>query len=148
MHLLQLGLTHIWRPWKLSNFKDPSPILFIYVQNSSTPLILDVQFQINPSSPNDDQSTKRKYNPRMTIICYQVLPSGFDFNINPLILSGFPKTSSHFSEASLLYLLLCGFTLLCEKLSQYIKKCLLFIISPSFSTLFTISLFCFHNLKT
>ena len=27
-------------------------------------------------SPNDKQSIKRKHNPRMTIICYQVLPSG------------------------------------------------------------------------
>ena len=27
-----------------------------------------------PPSPNDSQSIKRKYNPRMTIICYQVLP--------------------------------------------------------------------------
>ena len=29
-----------------------------------------------PPSPYDKQSIKRKYNPRMTIICYQVLPSG------------------------------------------------------------------------
>ena len=27
-------------------------------------------------SPNDNQSIKRKRNPRMTIICYQDLPSG------------------------------------------------------------------------
>ena len=29
-----------------------------------------------PPSPNDIQSIKRKNNPRMAIICYQVLPSG------------------------------------------------------------------------
>ena len=27
-------------------------------------------------SPNDNQSIKRKHNPRMTVICYQVLPAG------------------------------------------------------------------------
>ena len=32
---------------------------------------MDFQFQTNPSSsPNDNQSTKRKH-PRMTIVCYQ-----------------------------------------------------------------------------
>ena len=51
-------------------------------KNSSTPLTLDVQFQTNsPSlsfclSPNDNQSIKRKHNPRITIICYQALPLG------------------------------------------------------------------------
>ena len=29
-----------------------------------------------PHSPNDNQSVKRKHNPRMTIVCYLVLPSG------------------------------------------------------------------------
>ena len=75
-----LGMIHIWRPWKLSNFQDPLPHLSIYVQTSSTALTLDVQFQITPhppfSSSNDNQSIKRKHNPSMTIIYYQVLPSG------------------------------------------------------------------------
>ena len=31
-----------------------------------------------PPSANDNQSTERKHNPRMTIICYQVVP-GFRF---------------------------------------------------------------------
>ena len=37
-------------------------------------------------SPNDNQSIKRKHNPRMTMICYQVFPSGrlFFFSINSL----------------------------------------------------------------
>ena len=65
--VFSLGMIHIWGPWKLS----------IYVQYSSTPLTLDIQFQANPPpSPNDNQSIKRKHNPRMTIICYQALPSG------------------------------------------------------------------------
>ena len=29
-----------------------------------------------PPFPNDNQSIKRKHNPRMTIICYQVFSSG------------------------------------------------------------------------
>ena len=45
------GTIHIWRPWKLSNFQDPPPSLSTYVQNSSTPLTLDVQFQTNPPPP-------------------------------------------------------------------------------------------------
>ena len=40
-----LEMIHIWRPLKLSNFQDPPPPLSIYVQNSSTPLTLDAQFQ-------------------------------------------------------------------------------------------------------
>ena len=40
-------MIHIWRPWKLSNFQDPPPLLSIYVQNSPTPLTLDAQFQVN-----------------------------------------------------------------------------------------------------
>ena len=32
---------------------------------------------IPPLSPNYSQSIKRKHDPRMTVICYQVLPSGW-----------------------------------------------------------------------
>ena len=55
--------------------------LSIYVQNSSTPLTLDVEFQTNPLplqkiiSQLKEKSIKRKHNPRMTIICYQILSS-------------------------------------------------------------------------
>ena len=38
----------IWHPWKLFNFQYPHSPLSIYVQNSSTLLTLDVQFQTNP----------------------------------------------------------------------------------------------------
>ena len=83
-----LGTIHIWRPWELSNFQDPPPSLSSYVQCSSIPLTLDVQFQTNPLSlslsSNDNQSIKRKHNPRMTIR-YQVFPSGrLFFSINSL----------------------------------------------------------------
>ena len=67
---------------KIVPFSRPPPPLSSYVQNSFTPLTLDAQFQTNLSphphslTPNDNQSIKRKHNPRMTIICYQVFPSG------------------------------------------------------------------------
>ena len=100
-------MIHIWPPWKLLNFQDAPTPSSIYVQTLFTLLTLDVQFQTNPSSPNDNQSIKRKHNPRINIICYQVLPSGrlsfsaFVFSINSVILSGFPLTSFHLVEASL-----------------------------------------------
>ena len=68
-----LGMTRKWRPWTFSSFQDPPSPLSIYVQNSSTPLTLNVQLQTNqppppPLTPNDNQSIKK----RMTIICYYV----------------------------------------------------------------------------
>ena len=48
--------------------------LSIYVQNSSTPLTLDVQFQMNSPLPKDNQSIKRKHNQLINL----VWPS-FDF---------------------------------------------------------------------
>ena len=56
-------------------FNTSQPSLSIYFQNSLTPFTFHDQFQVNTPSPNDDQSFKRKHNPSMTIICYQVLPS-------------------------------------------------------------------------
>ena len=64
---------------KIVQFPRRPPPLLSYVQNSSTPLTLDVQFETNlsplPPSPNENQSIKRKHNPRIAIICYQVFPS-------------------------------------------------------------------------
>ena len=39
-------------------------------------LDLEPPISNEPPSPNDNQSFKRKHNPRMTIVCYQVLPPG------------------------------------------------------------------------
>ena len=47
-------------------FKTPPTPLSIYVQNSSTPLTLDVQFQTNLPCPNDNQL--KQTNPGMTIM--------------------------------------------------------------------------------
>ena len=55
-------------------------------------------------SPNDNQSIKRKHNPRMTIICYQVrsfLQVGFCFQYQLSNLSGFLLTSFHLALANL-----------------------------------------------
>ena len=110
----------------------PPPPLSIYLQNSFPPLTLDVHFQTQPPPPpssNDNQSVKRKHNPRMTIICYQVLLSGrlSFFSLCSLILHGFPLTSFHLPEASLsafswLYTLVCAFVQKYHKLS-FIYNC-------------------------
>ena len=39
LKLVTLGMIHIWRPWQLSNFQYAPPLLSIYVQNVSTPLV-------------------------------------------------------------------------------------------------------------
>ena len=82
-HFFSLNICVEYFPWKLSNFQDPPPpcpttskIL------PPVPLTLDIQFQANhpsppppplpplppppplPPSPNDNQSIKRKHNPR------------------------------------------------------------------------------------
>ena len=80
---------------KIIQFLRPPPPLSIYVPNSSTPLTLDVQFQMNSPPPNpppphptpsiylspiDSQSIKRKPNRRMTIyITRPFLQVGFCF---------------------------------------------------------------------
>ena len=116
---------------KLSNFQDPHPSCPSTSKILPPPLTLDVQFQANSPSSNDNQSIKRKHNPRMNdyyMLSGPSFRSAFVFSINPLILYGFPSSSFHLAEASLSYLLLCDFTLLCEQLSENIKKYLLFII--------------------
>ena len=53
-----LGTIHIWQPWKLTNFQDPPPPLSTNIHNSSAPLTLDVQFQMNslPQLPPPSQT--------------------------------------------------------------------------------------------
>ena len=80
--------------------RRPNPLVHL-VQKSSNPLILDVQFQMKSPSPNGNQSIQIKHNPRIALICYQVLPSAFVFSINSLISSSFHLTFLHLAEASL-----------------------------------------------
>ena len=103
---------------EIIQFSKPPTLSFIYVKKSSNPLTLDVQFQTNPPSSSGNQSIQIKNNPRMTLICYQVLPSAFIFSINLLISSSFHLTFLHLAEASLsafswLY------TLVCEVVQKY-----------------------------
>ena len=86
---------------EIIQFSRPPTPLFIYVQKSSNLLILDVQFQTKPPSPNGNQSIQIKHNPRMTLICYYVLASAFIFSINSLISSTFHLICLHLVEASL-----------------------------------------------
>ena len=96
--------------------KDSPPLLSIYVQNSSTPLTLDVQFQPTPPSPPLQMiNNQLKENITQGWLCMLSGPcsrSAFVFNINSLILSGFPLTYFHLAEAGLctfswLYALAC-----------------------------------------
>ena len=112
---------------KIVQFLRPPTPLSIYVQNSSFPL--DVQF-LNKSipSPNDNKSIKRKHNPRMTIICYHVLPSGqFCFQYQPLNLVCFFFDIFHLVEASL-SAFLCLFTFECAVVQKYHEISLFTII--------------------
>ena len=118
-----LGMMHIWRPWKLSNFQDPPPPFPSTWKILPFPWPWTSNFKRNlPPFPNDNQSIKKKHNPRKTILCYQVLLSGraFVFSINSLILSAFPFTSSHLAEASLSAFLWL-YTLECAVVQKYHK---------------------------
>ena len=103
---------------EIIQFSRPPTPLFIYVQKSPNPLTLDVQFQTETPSPNGNQSIQIKHNPRMTLICYQVLRSAFVFSINSLISSSFHLTFLHLAEASLSA---CSwlYTLVCEVVQKY-----------------------------
>ena len=82
------GIIHIWRPWKWSNFQDPHPPCpsMSIILRPPWPWTSNFKRTLSrphPSSPNDNQSIKRKHNPRMNIICYQVIPSGrFSFSLS------------------------------------------------------------------
>ena len=68
---------HIWRPWKLSSFQEDSACSSYKIRPKFFhPLDLGHPIPNKAPSQNDNQSIKKKYNPRMTIICYQVIPSG------------------------------------------------------------------------
>ena len=92
---------------EITEFSRPPTPLSIYVQISSNPLTLDVQFQMNLPSPNDKQSWSPIY-----MLSDPSFRSAFVFSINSLILPGFSLTSFNCAEASLsafswLYTLVC-----------------------------------------
>ena len=116
----RLGMIHMWWPWKLSNFQDPPPHLSIYVQNSFTPVTLDVQFQMNPLSPNDNQSIKRTHNPRMTIyVVRSFLQVGFRFQCHliHLVCLSFDLFSFNWTVTTCFFVALYSCVCSCPKIS-------------------------------
>ena len=114
------------------------------------PLTLDVQFQTNIPSPNDNQSNKRKHNQRVTVICNQVLPSSrFLLQYQPINLVWLPFDFFHLAEASILYLLLRGSILLCvwAVVRKHQEMSLIYNFSL-IRTHFAINMCYLHNLKT
>ena len=103
---------------RIFQFSRPPPPLSIYVQNSSSPFTLDVQFQ-TPHPSYDNQLIKRKHNPRMIIMLSgPSFGSALVFSINSLILFGFPLTSFHFAEGSLFAFSWLN-TLVCAVVQKY-----------------------------
>ena len=138
---------------KMFQFSGPPTPLSIYVQNSSMPLTLDIQFQRIPLPPSFLPSFQIITNQKSIIqgwLLYMLsgpsFRSAFVFIINSLILSGFPLTSFHLAEASLSTF--CGFIPLRVQLSKTITKCLLFAIIYIFNAHFGIDLLYLHNMKT
>ena len=130
--------------------RHPPAPLSIYLQNYITPLSLDVHVRTKPPPPpssNDNQSVKRKHNPRTTFICHQVLLSGrlSFFSLCSLILHGFPLTSFHLLEASL-SAFSWSYALVCAVVQKYHKLSFIYNCSH-FSTHFAINLFHLKNLK-
>ena len=58
MNLLNLGMIHIWRPWKLSNFQDPLPPVHLFPKFFH-PLDLGRPISNEPPAPNYNQSVKK-----------------------------------------------------------------------------------------
>ena len=131
-------MVHIWRPWKLYNFQDPLTPLPIYVQNSSIPLNLNLQFQTIPlpSLASLQMITNQLKENIIQAWLLQVIRSFFQvdfcFQQNSFTLSGFPLSSFYLAEASLSSLL-CHYALVCAFVQKYHEI-------QIFSTPFAISL--------
>ena len=87
---------------KIVQFSRNSTPLSIYVQNSSNPLTLDVQFQTNLPSPNDNHQLKENiFKDQYYMLLGPSFRSVFVFSINSLMLSGFLLTCFHSAKVSL-----------------------------------------------
>ena len=98
-------------------FKTPNPLIYLSPKIFQ-PLDLGRPISNEVPSPNGNQSIQIKHNPRMTLICYQVLPSAFVFSIKSLISSSFHLTLFHLAEASLSALSWL-YTLVCKVVQKY-----------------------------
>ena len=135
------------RPWKLSNFQDPLPPLSIYIQNSSTPLTLDVQFQ---TTTHPLQMITNQLNENIIqreLLCSQVLQVGFRFqdqliNLVWLSFNFFSLAEASLSAFSWLYTPLCAVAQKCHEMSfiynyshfKYILILFFFLAGFSFTT--------------
>ena len=101
-------MIHIWRPWKIHFARPPIPLTHLRLKFLPPSWPWDVH-----SSPNNNESIKRKSNDGCYMLSSLFFRSTLVFSINSLILSGFPLTSFHLAEASLsaffwLYTLVCA----------------------------------------
>ena len=90
-------------PMKIVQLSRPPTPLVHLCPKLVHPLDLGRPILNVPHSPNDNQSIKRNHNPRMTIICYQVLPSSrLSFSVSTQwFYLAFSLTSFHLAEFSL-----------------------------------------------
>ena len=114
---------------KIVQFSGPPTPLVHLSPTFFHPLNLGPPISNEPPSPNDNQSTKRKHNPKMNIIMLlgPSFRSLFVFSINSLILPSFPSTSFHLAEASLICFFVVLYFCVCS--------CHLCAIIHTFSTL-------------
>ena len=68
---MTFGAIHIWRPWKVFNFRDHPPLLcpatkILPSHDLGRPIANEAPLPLH-SSPNDNQSVKRKHNLGMTL---------------------------------------------------------------------------------
>ena len=94
--------------------KPPTPL---FVPKIVQPLDLGRPISNEDPFPNGNPSIQIKHNPRMTLICYQVLPSAFVFSINSLILSSF-HIFLHLAEVSLATFS-WPYTVVCKVVQKY-----------------------------
>ena len=117
----------------MSNFQDPLPPLPLYVQNSSTPLMFDVKFQI-PSPHLLMITNQLKENIIQGWLLYVIksyLQVGLPFQYQNINLAWLSHDLFSFRWNLIFFY---GFTLLYVQLSKNITKCLLFITIHIFST--------------
>ena len=122
-------MIHILTSIKIVQFSRP-PTLLSIMSKILHPLELGNPISNEPSPPspypNDNQSTKRKHNLRMTVICYQVRPSGwlsFSVSIINLVWLFFDFFSFRWSLTIFFFVALYSCACSCPKISQNFFVC-------------------------
>ena len=123
LKLVTLGMIHIWRQWKLSNFQYAPPLLSFYVQNVSTPLVQLQTIHTHTHTPRQVITDQLKENVIQWWIIYAVrsfFQIGFRFKyqlINLLWLS-FDFFSFSWSVNICFFMALNSCVCSCPKISQ------------------------------